>query len=203
MCDRKHRHLNKNSPEAKIAFYAFQKFFIHNYPMTPQKTHTEFIESPYYSVFYRFGAYCRETMVFDYTKYLNHLIKYNIKVDKWASDEIYEAWLLYYLPIEPPAAALERGMTIMVDWAKTSNYEFYEYFNQAGVSLITHRIITGRLSPWIIFNCDSGVNFLMNLDPAAEKILMRWINPEVWGNVLKNKKSDTEWCREVLSQAGF
>ena len=68
---------------------------------------------------------------------------------------------------------------------------------------ICHHISNGRVSPWIVFNCVSGVEFLETLNEENISIILPWIDPDFWQRKFKDYVADTEWVKMVLEQAGL
>jgi len=80
---------------------------------------------------------------------------------------------------------------------------FLDYFRYGNSNRICHHIVTGRVSPWIIYNCSSGVEFLETLSEEQIGIIMTWIDPEYWQKKFADYVADTEWCKHVLKEAGL
>ena len=45
--------------------------------------------------------------------------------------------------------------------------------------ICTH-IVNGRVSPWVIFNCETGVAFLGKLNQEQLTIIYPYIDPDFW-----------------------
>ena len=75
--------------------------------------------------------------------------------------------------------------------------------NQALRALIpglpeSYAITTGRLSPWVIYNSESGQQFLA--DANEEQLAMIWpyINADVWHKKFSDYPADHEYAKEIL-----
>ena len=62
---------------------------------------------------------------------------------------------------------------------------------------------TGRLSAWVLYNCESGQAWLENMDPDQTKIVWPWIDPEFWQKKFRDYPADQEYAREMLKKAGW
>jgi len=80
---------------------------------------------------------------------------------------------------------------------------FSDYFCYGNVNRICHHITTGRISPWIVFNCNTGVDFLGNLSEEQIAIVMPWIDPDYWQRKFVDYVADTEWVKDILQKAGL
>jgi len=66
---------------------------------------------------------------------------------------------------------------------------------------VCHHIANGRVSPWIVFNCDAGVDFLDALNDDQIGLILPWIDPEYWQRKFKDYVADTEWVKAILKEA--
>ena len=51
-------------------------------------------------------------------KYIDYVILSKVKLDHWARDDLYEAYLIDTIKNEPVEAALQRSIATMMDWAQ-------------------------------------------------------------------------------------
>ena len=56
VCEPKRRHMSKNEKHVIAAMMAFQKFYEIAQRSNKKKTFDEFVESPYYNAFVKFGS---------------------------------------------------------------------------------------------------------------------------------------------------
>ena len=111
-----------------------------------------------------------------------------------------------YLKKENVKDALERALKEMQDLADDDsklNGEFNNYFRQANANRICQHIANGRISPWIVFNCTSGVEFLETLNEEQLNMIIEWIDPDYWQRKFTDYMADTEWTKHILKQAGL
>ena len=78
---------------------------------------------------------------------------------------------------------------------------FSDYFRYGGSNRICHHISNGRISPWIVYNCSSGVEFLEKLNEEQISMVLPWIDPDYWQRKFKDYVADTEWIKEILKAA--
>ena len=58
ICERKRRFTNQNHPSNRIGFKTWLDFYAKNAHHKQQRSYIDFIKSPYYLVFVKFGNYC-------------------------------------------------------------------------------------------------------------------------------------------------
>jgi hypothetical protein len=144
--------------------------------------------------------------VINFASFTDWLLKNNKKLDHWHKDSLYEEWLSEYIRKESPQDALERALREMQEYADDHTElknGFREYFRFGNGNRICHHIVTGRISPWIVFNCTTGVEFLDGLDAGQTQIVLPWLDPEFWQKKFKDYLADTEWVKDILSKAGL
>ena len=64
-------------------------------------------------------------------------------------------------------------------------------------------IQNGRISPWVIYNCEDGVTALGNLDETQVATVYDMINPDYWKPRFKKYAMEVRWVKELLEKAGF
>ena len=122
------------------------------------------------------------------------------------SDGNYETWLMDYIRKENPQDSLERGIKEMISYAEDNpdlKNGYKDYFRYGNVNRICHHIASGRITPWVVFNCKSGIEFIERLDEIQLQIVMPYIEPGFWNKKFIDYIADTEWTKNVLRQAGL
>ena len=170
------------------------------------KTYEDFVASPYYMAFVKFGRYLVAIRCINTGSFIDWLLKNNKKIDYWTKEAFYLEWMREYLKKENVKDALERALKEMQDLADEDsklNGEFNNYFRQANANRICQHVANGRISPWIVFNCASGVEFLETLNEEQLSMIIEWIDPDYWQRKFKDYMADTEWTKHILKQAGL
>jgi hypothetical protein len=205
-CEKKRRHQQEKETGVQWGFQAYLLFYSSTQSMAKPKTYQDFSESSYYLAFVKFGRYCVGLRCVNFTLYTQWLLKNNKKIDQWCSDKLYEAWLIEYIRKESVQDALERALKEMQEYADTHpelKNGFNDYFRYANSNRIVYHISTGRISPWVVYNCASGITFLGQLNEVQVGMIMPWIDPDVWQARFKENQSDIKWAKEILTAAGL
>lgn len=205
-CEQKLRHQQQNETGVQFGFRAYIRFYETTQGSARLKTYEDFSGSPYYRAFVKYGRHCVAIRVINFASFTDWLLKNNKKLDHWHKDSLYEEWLSEYIRKESPQDALERALREMQEYADDHTElknGFREYFRFGNGNRICHHIVTGRISPWIVFNCTTGVEFLDGLDAGQTQIVLPWLDPEFWQKKFKDYLADTEWVKDILSKAGL
>jgi hypothetical protein len=64
-------------------------------------------------------------------------------------------------------------------------------------------VTTGRISPWVLYNCESGLKFLSELDATQVAMVWPYIDSEVWTKKFADYMADQEYTKDILKKAGW
>jgi len=206
LCEQKRRWQQEKEVPVQLGLKAYLRFYEVTQGSAKLKSYADFVTSPYYNAFVKLGRYCQSIRCINFTNFLDWLLKNNKKIDHWCSDKLYTEWMHDYLRKEAVQDALERALNEMQDYADDHpelRNGFTDYFMYGNTNRICHHISTGRISPWVIYNCDSGVAFLDGLTEEQVVMILPWIDPEHWQRKFKDYLADTEWVKDILKKAGL
>jgi hypothetical protein len=193
----------KDEPGVRLGFLAYIKFYEQAQGSAKLKTYDDFCDSSYYLAFVKFGRYCVNTKVINPAQFMNWLLKNQKKIDRWCSDQLYTEYLLWYLTIEAVDDALARAIEYSIDWAEKSEHPAHDFVRYGNPNAVCYAITTGRLSHWVIYNSESGVEFLNSA--SSEQIAMIWpyINSDAWQKKFSDYLADQEYVKDILKKAGW
>jgi hypothetical protein len=202
-CEPKRRAQQKTDVGVSLGYQAWLRFYELSQGSAKLKTYDDFARSQFYQAFVKFGWYCHSIKVINTARFIDFLIKNNIKIDHWRRDNIYTRYLIELLRTEAVEDALSRAIEYMQDWADKNDYVFNQYFNQVGVNSIILAITSGRISPWVLYCCDCGTKLLDKLNEEQIKIVWSIIDSEFWQRKLRDYMADAELAKHVLKEAGL
>jgi hypothetical protein len=64
-------------------------------------------------------------------------------------------------------------------------------------------ITNGKISPWMLYQSESGVDFLSNLDEGQQRLIIDYINPEQWAIKFRRNTEMVTQVKELLNAAGY
>ena len=203
MCEIKRRHNERSERGVELGLQAFLKFYETLQGSSRLKTWDDFVGSSYYKAFVKWGRYCVNTKAIMPERFLDWLLKTNQKIDGWASDSVYTKYLIQYLPQESVKDALSRAESWSLDWAERANSRPKDCLRYGNSNAICHAITTGRMSAWILYNCDSGQHFLSQLDAEQMQIVWPYIDSDTWARKFQDYPADQTWVESTLLQWGW
>ena len=130
------------------------------------------------------------------------MITQNVGIDAWDKEGTYDTYLQSKLLTEPVEPALERTIKSMQEWAQKESAEWKHFFYYVNINRAVEMINQGKISPWAIFNCESGQKLLGDMNDEQIQLIATVIDPPWWKKVFKSKPTDVDFAKEVLRTAG-
>lgn len=203
-CERKRRFQQENEIGVQWGLQAYVIFYTTTQNSSKSKTYTDFVNSPYYTAFVRFGRHCHSIHCINLHNYTRWLLRNNRRLDHWCSDQFYTEWLQEYLKKESVQDALERSMQCMVDHAHDHpelRNGYRDYFRLVNENRICYHIATGRISPWMVYQSATGQEFLDRLGDDQINNIIDIIDPAYWQAKFRDSTEDVSFVQQVLKQA--
>jgi len=203
ICEYKHRWLEKDRPGNRIGLQAWLQFYTKNSTSKKKRDYEEFIRSAYYTAFVKFGNYCVDARVLNVSRFVDWLLKNQIKLDTWNTDSTYTKFLIDFMREEDPLDAIARSIETTIEMAKKAEIQSNDIFRYGNRNKICYEVTTGRISPWMLYHSESGVDFLDKLDSTQVKILLEYINPELWSIRFHRFSDKVKEVKSLLKAAGY
>ena len=203
VCEQKRRHLAKEEKHVVIGYQTFVRFYQITQNAKQNKTYEEFARSPYYNAFVKFGSYVNNVSPLYPSNYLDWVVKSGVKLDHWCRDTLYERYVLELIHTEGVETALERSIKTMETWAETQTSTWSHYFSYVSFSRATFDIKDGKISPWLILNCETGKKMLASLSDEQLASISNIIDPLVWVKKFKAQKHDLDLVKEIVKEANL
>ena len=206
LCEQKRRWQQERETGVQLGLRSYLRFYETTQGSAKLKSYEDFVTSPYYNAFVKYGRYLVAIRAINPTSFTDWLLKNNKKLDYWCKDSLYEEWMRDYIKREAVQDALERALKEMQEYADNHlelRNGFRDYFRFGQPNRICYHVSTGRISPWIIYNSTSGVEFLEGLNENQINLIISWIDPEYWQQKFQDYMADTEWVKDILEKAGL
>lgn len=201
ICEQKRRYLSKNKKHVQMGLITFQKFYEFAQKGKSHKTFDDFVTSPYYTAFVKFGSFLVNTAPIYPERFIDYVIKSGVKLDHWCRDELYEKYIIELIKEEPADGAIQRSIQTMMDWADNNNAAWEHYFTYANLNRATHDIKEGLISPWLLLNTKAGKEMLRRMNDEQLSIVGSVIDPQFWSRKFKNLPADLELVKDVVKEA--
>jgi len=203
MCERKRRALQRDEKRVQAGFMAYNRFYKLTQNAKKNKTYDEFCDSGYYNAFVKFGSFINNVDPLYPDKFIDYVIKSGVKLDHWCRDELYEAYLLDMLKVEPVESATQRTLTTMMEWADANDSKFQHYFEYVNLNRAVQDILNGKISPWIILNCNSGKKMMANMNDDQLSLISAVVDVPYWFKKFKEYPADVALIQEICKETGI
>jgi hypothetical protein len=203
MCENKRRAMQKDEKRVQAGMMAFNRFFRLTQGAKKDKTYDDFIKSPYYNAFVKFGSFINNVMPIYPDKFMDYVIKSGVKLDQWCRDELYETYLYEMIKTEPVESAVQRSLQTMMEWGDVSQAQFNHYFNYVNLNRAVHDIRNGKISPWLLLNCASGKKMLNNFSNEQLDLIAPAFDLPFWLKKFKQVPADIILVKEICDEAGI
>ena len=203
MCEQKRRVLQKDEKRVQTGFYAYNKFYQLTQQAKKQQTYSNFCKSPYYNAFVKFGSFINNVNPIYPDRFIDFVIKSGVKLDHWCRDELYEKYLVDLVKVEPVESAIQRSLQYMMDWGDEKNANYAHYFLYVSLNKAVHDIRDGKISPWLVMNCTSGVELLKKFNDEQLALVNRTLDIPFWARRIKDSPADVALVKEVCKETGI
>lgn len=201
MCEPKRRAMQRDEKRVQAGYMAFNRFYQLTQGAKKSKTYEEFCKSAYYNAFVKFGSFVNNVNPLYPDKFIDYVIKSGVKLDHWCRDELYETYLYEMIKVEPVESAVQRTLTTMMDWADSSQAQFNHYFSYVNLNRAVHDIRNGKISPWVILNCNTGKKMVSNMNDEQLDMIAPAFDVPHWLKKFKQQPADAALVQEILKEA--
>jgi hypothetical protein len=203
VCEPKRRRQEQNERGVQLGLQAYLRFYEITQGSARLKTFDDFADSPYYKAFVKFGRHCVALRAINPARFTEWVVRQNKKLDNWCSDALYTEYLIDYLRTEATADALSRAIEFGVEWSEKSGNPAQDCLRYGNTNAMVYAVSTGRISPWVIYNCESGQKFLNELNTEQISIVWPYIDSDFWQKKFRDYAADQAWAQHILQQAGW
>ncbi len=203
MCEPKRRYASRDEAGVRLGFQSYIRFYETAAGSARNKTFDTFAKSAYYRAFVKFGRYCVNIRAINPPRFIDWLLKHNKKIDYWCSDRVYTEYLIDYLQVEAVDDALSRAVEFGLNWAETNSAQPNDCLRYGNTNAMCYAVTTGRVSPWVIYNSESGQKFLSSLDPTQVAMIWSYIDSDLWQQQFAKRPADQAYAQEILTRAGW
>jgi hypothetical protein len=199
VCEQKRRALAQNEKHVVLGFEAYNTFLKQNQNRQVELVYLDFCKSPYYNAFVKFGSFVSNVKPLYPFKFIQYVVRSGVKLDHWCRDDLYDKYVVDLIRTENVATALERSINHMLEWADANNSSWDQYFSYVSLSRATYDIKDGKISPWLILNCQSGKSLLKKLDDGQLSAISVVIDPQFWMMRFRKLPNDVAIVNEVIT----
>lgn len=147
----------------------------------------DFINSPFYTPFMELVKFTGDNWVITSLRYLDYLIDHNVGQVKWCSEDTLRSYRDHIRRHDDPTDQVRVSADAIEKWCEKNNVIMREFFAKIGPGTALQMVVTGQVSPWVLFGYDRSVNDLlsrMNGDWISS--VNEFLNNNYWINRLQH-----------------
>ena len=203
LCQYKYRWIERDKPSGRIGYGMWLNFYNKMSMSNKSREFADYIKSPYYAAFNRFANYCIDTHVINHQMFSDWLLKNNIPIDKWGTDSQYSKFLIDYLLLEDAYDAIKRTLGNMITIGEKHSCEYSDVFTKVHPNKICNAIMSGKISPWVLYKSESGVRWMSGLDNDQFSMISEYVDPQRWGQLFKDEQEKSADIASTLKEIEF
>ena len=204
LCRKKKRFLERDRQDVRFGYMSYRLFYELNYSRPKAVTPEQFRESSVYDAFVKFGKYVIDVNAIAPEEFILFAINSKRPLDRWtAGDVLYNEYVRLLNRHEDMARALERTILLAESWANKEGKEIKNFLREVSVGQAVMWIQSGKISPWVIFNCESGQELLGRMSPEQYSIVEKTIDVRFWAKKFKDHADEAEMAQDFLKSEGL
>lgn len=136
----------------------------------------------------------------EYAEFVMHKYKNS---NQWMLQESITEWIIHKIKLESPADAITRSIEAIHQWSMLVNSNWVNFFKEVSSDRGVLWISTGKISPWLLYACDTSDEFLSKLSDSEFEYICKFIDPMCWSVLKFNHKDEFEKMRKILKEYGL
>lgn len=200
LCEQKRRWLDQDKKTNRIAYNLWKTYYQKHHPNKRNLDYKEFTKNSYYNAFIKFSSYCISINAVNIDAFFNFLLQQRTPIDSWSSDTSYTKYLIDYLRVENNMDAVKRSVENLLDITNDQNIRINDAFKFLNPNKLCYMIANGKISPWVLYNSTTGIEFLSQLNPDQTRLIFEYIDPEKWNIKFKREPDKVNEVKELLAQ---
>lgn len=201
MCVKKGRELEKDDKNVRMGLRVYARFF--ELVQRSKKSWDDFLQSQYYNDFVKVGRHIIDTNPVNTPQFIDFLCTSTRPVKEWCTQAMYETYIRELTKRESPDAAVERNILLMQQWATATENHWTDFFRLVAPSQATLWIKTGRISPWVVYICESSDALLNRMSPEQFTMIQTALDPDFWKLKMDKYQEDVDFFRKTFREVGL
>lgn len=201
ICEQKRRALAQQEKHVVIGYDTYIRFYKKTQHSSQEKTYEDFCKSPYYNAFVKFGSFVNNVTPLYPNKFIDYVITSGVKLDHWTREELYEKYALDLIKTESVETALQRSLNHMFEWAENNSAQWNHYFLYVSTNRAMYDIKDGKISPWLVLNCNNGKELLKKFNDEQLEIISNVVDLPFWLSKFKKYPADVELVKQVVKES--
>jgi hypothetical protein len=128
-------------------------------------------------------------------EFIRYICQSKVPIDKWCLDEHYLEYVRLLNKFESPDRAVERTLLLAESWANREGYAITDFFRKIATPQAVMWLMSGRISPWVIFNCESGQELISRFSDEQYALLEKAVDIKFWKKKFSPRSTRSTGCK--------
>lgn len=182
--------------------YALYKMWLEKQRRKPPPPET-FAASTFYTSFYKFAEFTRETKVQSPETYVDLMVKDGLSPALWRGEEAYRRYIEHMDKKADPYKHAEDTIKVLDDCALVLKCDISEVFDHLKFGEVLDLLNKKHLSPWLLFCSTKFKQWVAKLDKHDSELLMKTIGVSYWADALERKPDVVKTMKEIATGLGL
>ena len=192
LCEPKRRILQRQERAVTLGLHAFQHFWTKRQSPRHIPTWEDFEKSSLYLGFVRFGRHILAINAINPVGFVDFLLRGEVGIDDWCKQSIYDTYIRELTKLETPMEAIERNIMLLEQWGMHNNEHWSDFFRKVAPSQAVLWILSGRISPLLIFTASSVNELFSRLTGEQIKMIECIIDEKFWEIKMSRHKDEVD-----------
>ena len=204
LCRNKKRYFEREGRDVYFGYMAYRIFYQIAYPSRTTPVSPEhFRKSSVYDAFVRFGKYVMDVNAIAPEEFIRYAVQSKLGVDKWCSDALYREYVRNLNKVEDSDRAVERTLLLAESWSVKEGKRVQDFFREIAPAHAVQWLVSGRISPWVIFNSESGKKLLDRFSDEQFDLLQDAIDMKFWKKKFMDNIEECHRIQDFLTSEGI
>lgn len=182
--------------------YALYKLWLEKQRRKPPPPAT-FIASTFYTAFYRFAQFTRETGVQRPETYIDLMVKEGLSPTLWRGDDAYRMYIEHIDKKLDPYLQLEETLKVLDDVALVKKCELPDVFKHLRFGEVLSMVSKKHLSPWFLFCSARFREWMSDLDKSDQELLLMTVGHTYWRDTLDRNPEIVKDMKTIAEGLGL
>ena len=168
-----------------------------------QPSSAAFLESKYYRQFLKFAQLVADAQISKPERYIELMVSAEIMPPLWCRDACYAVYIDWMDKLEKPMDQVASGVSFLLDVCEKENVTMDTVFKHLGAQRLISLVRQRKLSPWLIFCCQSFSVFVRDIDKHQLSALNLIVNASYWAERFGQEKETIAQIKEFVKEVGL
>lgn len=203
LCRLKKRYLDRDKHEVRMGYLTYRIWNDIHYRRKKPVSLDQFDSSNVYDAFVKFGKHVVDLKAVEPEEFIRYICQSKVPIDKWCLDEHYLEYVRLLNKFESSDRAVERTLLLAESWANREGQAITDFFRKIATPQAVMWLMSGRISPWVVFNCQSGQELVSRFSNEQYALLEKAVDIKFWKKKFLSQIDEVHRLQDFLASEGI